>query len=83
MLRAAIGRYVNQTAINRQLHHVPVRLSMLGEHAELMAAAGIAIERFVQGELEPEVSDISHQGSPLPGRPSRPDSVRAVDGSGR
>ena len=83
MLRAAIGRYVNQTAINRQLHHVPVRLSTLGEHAELMAAAGIAIERFVQGELEPAVSDISHQGSPLPGRPSRPDSVRAVDGSGR
>jgi len=56
MLRAAIERYVNQAAINRQLHHVPVRLSTLGEHAELMAAAGLVIEKLVQGDLELDVT---------------------------
>jgi predicted NBD/HSP70 family sugar kinase len=52
MLRAAIEKYVNQTAITRHLHHVPVRLSTLGEHAELRAAAGIAIEKLVQGGID-------------------------------
>lgn len=51
-LRAAIEKYVNQTAITRHLRHVPVRLSTLGEHAELRAAAGIAIEQLVQGGMD-------------------------------
>jgi hypothetical protein len=37
------------------LRHIPVRLSTLGDHAELAAAAGIATEKFFQGELEPDV----------------------------
>jgi predicted NBD/HSP70 family sugar kinase len=58
-LRATIERLVNQTAINRHLHHIPVRLSTLGEHAGLRAAAGIAIERFVQGDLDWSSSEAS------------------------
>jgi predicted NBD/HSP70 family sugar kinase len=48
-LRAAVERYVNETAINRRLRHIPVFLSTLGEHAEVTAAAGLAIERYYQG----------------------------------
>jgi predicted NBD/HSP70 family sugar kinase len=58
MLRAAVERYVNQWAINRGLRHTPVRLSTLGEHAEVIAAAGLAIEKFVHGELDPDVQAV-------------------------
>jgi predicted NBD/HSP70 family sugar kinase len=58
MLRYLVEQYVNQTAINRRLRHIPVRLSNLGEHAELAAAAGIATEKFFQGELRPDVNAI-------------------------
>jgi predicted NBD/HSP70 family sugar kinase len=54
MLRASVEREINQTAINRRLHHIPVHLSTLGEHSALRAAAGIATEKFFQGELEPD-----------------------------
>jgi predicted NBD/HSP70 family sugar kinase len=53
LLRASIERYINQCAINRQYHHIPVRFSMMGEHAGLRAAAGLAIDKFVMGELQP------------------------------
>jgi predicted NBD/HSP70 family sugar kinase len=53
MLRAEIEGIVNETAINRWLRHVPVLLSPLGERPELMAAAGIAAEKFFQGSIEP------------------------------
>jgi len=46
MLRAAIQRHINQSAINRRLHRIPVHLSQVREHYGLMAAAGIITERF-------------------------------------
>jgi len=52
LLREAIERHVNLTAINRRLRHIPVHLSMLNQHSAVMAAAGIAIEKFFQGETE-------------------------------
>ncbi len=58
MLRAAIEMYINQTAINRHLRHIPVRLSTLGDHAELRAAAGIVIEKLVAGELDPDGNNV-------------------------
>jgi predicted NBD/HSP70 family sugar kinase len=54
-LRANVERHINQSAINRRLRHIPVHLSPLGEHAEIMAAASIATEKFFQGELDRKV----------------------------
>lgn len=54
MLRSKIEQHVGETAINRGLRHIPVHLSTLGAHSALAAAAGIATERFFQGELEPD-----------------------------
>lgn len=53
MIRASVERYVNQSAINRRLHRISVHLSSFYEHHELVAAAGIALEKFFHGELEP------------------------------
>ena len=53
-LRAEIERFVADTAINRRLRRVPVHLSPLGEHPELMAAAEIAIGKYFLGQLEPQ-----------------------------
>jgi predicted NBD/HSP70 family sugar kinase len=53
-LRASIERFIAATAINRALRHIPVYLSSLGERPELMAAAGIAAEKFFQGSVQPE-----------------------------
>jgi predicted NBD/HSP70 family sugar kinase len=53
MIRAAIERYMNQSAINRRLHRISVHLSVLREHHELIAAAGMTIEKFFLGDLEP------------------------------
>jgi N-acetylglucosamine repressor len=52
LLRQAIERQVNLTAMNRRLRHIPVHLSALDKHSAVMAAAGIAIEKFFQGEIE-------------------------------
>lgn len=49
MLRHAIERHVNQTAMNRRLRHVPVYLSGLDNHSAVMAAAGVAVENFFRG----------------------------------
>lgn len=58
LIRAAIERYINQSAINRRLHRISVHLSSLREHHELIAAAGITIEKFFQGDLEPAAEEI-------------------------
>ena len=50
LLRAALERHVNLSAMNRRLRHIPVYLSPLDNHSAVMAAAGIAIEKFFQGE---------------------------------
>ncbi len=56
MLRALIERNINQSAINRRLHRIPVFLSPLVERAELMAAAAIATDAFFQGEVDRETA---------------------------
>ena len=53
LIRADVERFLNETAINRWLRHVPVFLSPLGERPELMAAAGIPAEKYFQGVAEP------------------------------
>ncbi len=53
LLRADVERFLNETAINRWLRHVPVFLSPLGERPELMAAAGIPAEKYFQGLAAP------------------------------
>ena len=55
LLRAKIERFIAEHTINRGLRHVPVYLSTLGERPELMAAAGIATEKFFQGITTPEI----------------------------
>jgi N-acetylglucosamine repressor len=52
MLRKAIERQVNLTAMNRRLRHIPVYLSALDNHSAVMAAAGIAVEEFFEGDTE-------------------------------
>jgi len=52
-LRADVERFLNKTAINRWLRHVPVYLSPLGERPELMAAAGIPAEMYFDGLADP------------------------------
>ena len=52
-LRADIELFLSEAAINRRLRHVPVFLSPLGMHPELMAAAGIPAEKYFQGLAEP------------------------------
>lgn len=52
ILRAAIEKHINQSAINRRLHRIPVHLSAVREHYGLMAAAGILFERFFHDGLE-------------------------------
>lgn len=64
LLREMIEQEVNQSAINRRLRHIPVCLSALEEHSAVMAAAGIAIEKFFQGEPAPtETPRLSGRGS--------------------
>jgi predicted NBD/HSP70 family sugar kinase len=53
MLRVEIEHFLNDTAINRWLRHMPVILSPLGERPELMAAAGIPAEKYFEGLVEP------------------------------
>jgi predicted NBD/HSP70 family sugar kinase len=53
MIRASIERYINRSAINRRLHRIPIHLSSLREHHEVVASAGIILEKFFQGDLEP------------------------------
>ena len=50
LLRHSIERQVNQSAMNRRLRHIPVYLSSLDKHSPVMAAAGVAIEKFFAGE---------------------------------
>ncbi len=52
MFRATVEQHLHRGAINRGLRHVPVYLSTIREHYGLMAAAGIILERFFQGDLE-------------------------------
>ncbi len=52
LLRQAIERQVNLSAINRRLRHIPVYLSALDDHSAVMAAAGIAVEKFFAGETQ-------------------------------
>jgi hypothetical protein len=52
LLRSLIEQFVNQSAINRRLHRIPVYLSPLVERADLMAAAAIVTEAFFQGDIE-------------------------------
>lgn len=52
MLRASVEKFVNTTAINRRLRHIPVRLSRFDDDAGCRAAAAIVSEKFFQGELK-------------------------------
>ncbi len=67
LLRGAVERQVNQSAMNRRLRHIPVYLSSLDKHSPVMAAAGVAIEKFFAGD----------GGGPLTGATVRAHSPRA------
>lgn len=56
LLRSLVERFINQSAINRRLHRIPVYLSPLVERAELMAAAAIVTEAFFQGDIGAETA---------------------------
>ncbi len=64
LLRQAIERQVNLTAMNRRLRHIPVHLSSLDKHSAVMAAAGIAIEKFFSGDTQATAGPRHGTGGP-------------------
>jgi predicted NBD/HSP70 family sugar kinase len=53
LLRSVIEQFINQTAINRRLHRIPVHLASYDQQAGLKAAGAVVAERFFHGEIHP------------------------------